>query len=67
MPSFHPFCGYCASHFEAYAVVTNGTLDRGHPHVPQRTEAPRKRKWIERLPEFVKKSEHNDNLSGCGL
>ena len=67
MPSFHPFRGYYASVFEAYAAVTNGTLDRDHPHTLQRTEGPRKRKWIKRLPEFVKKSERNDDLSRCGL
>ena len=61
MPSFHPFRGYCASVFEAYAAVTNGTLNGDHPRTLQRIEGPRKRKWIRRLPEFVKKSEHNDN------
>ena len=67
MSSFHPFRGYCASLFEACAAVTNGTLDGYHSHTLQRIEGPRKRKWIKRLPEFVKKSEPNDDLSRCGL
>ena len=67
MFSLYPFRGYCASVFEAYTAVANGAVDRGHLHAPQHTEAPRKRKWSQKLSEFVKKSEHSDNLSRCGL
>ena len=55
MSSFRPFRGYCVSVFEAYAAVTNGTLDGDRPRTLQRIEGPRKSKWIEKLPEFVKK------------
>ena len=52
MFSLHPFRGYYALGFEAYAAVTDGILDGDHPRALQRIEGPRKWKWIKRLPEF---------------
>ena len=62
MFSFHPFRGYGASIFEDSPRTHRHSPEGDHPHTGSRIDRPRKRKWIRRLPEFVKKSEYNDNL-----